>query len=98
MHPSDSLIASFAEWVHDNVDPSLSNDSQLATGTDDEFINNASSFVREMKETAFIVQSCSNNSLVIIDELGRGQHSSIHDTFFFIKSSKQVLERKMASE
>lgn len=44
-------------------------------GTDDDVLNNSSSFMREMKETAYIVQNCSNNSLVLIDELGRGAHS-----------------------
>ncbi|KAK3612393.1 hypothetical protein CHS0354_031987 [Potamilus streckersoni] len=41
-------------------------------GSDDSIETNCSSFMLEMKEINYIVQSASNNSLIIIDELGRG--------------------------
>lgn len=41
-------------------------------GTSDDMEENASSFAVEMTETAFILESCTPRSLVLIDELGRG--------------------------
>ncbi|CAH0476362.1 unnamed protein product [Peronospora belbahrii] len=41
-------------------------------GTSDDMEENASSFAVEMTETAFILESCTARSLVLIDELGRG--------------------------
>ena len=41
-------------------------------GTSDDMEENASSFAVEMTETAFILESCTAKSLVLIDELGRG--------------------------
>ena len=39
---------------------------------DDEVEFNVSAFSSEMREMAFILQNVSRNSLVLIDELGRG--------------------------
>ncbi|XP_063952097.1 mutS protein homolog 4-like [Lytechinus pictus] len=44
-------------------------------GCDDDIETNASSFTLEMREVNYIVQNCSHESLVIIDELGRGTSS-----------------------
>ncbi|CAE7746686.1 MSH4, partial [Symbiodinium microadriaticum] len=41
-------------------------------GTGDDMENNLSSFQVEMKETAHVLRSLSDQSLVIVDELGRG--------------------------
>ncbi|KAJ8571458.1 hypothetical protein ON010_g5378 [Phytophthora cinnamomi] len=41
-------------------------------GTSDDMEENASSFAVEMTETAFILETCTARSLVLIDELGRG--------------------------
>ncbi|KAJ3167556.1 MutS protein msh4 [Geranomyces variabilis] len=41
-------------------------------GMDDSLQANSSTFMLEMKETAFILQNVSSKSLIVIDELGRG--------------------------
>ena len=41
-------------------------------GSDDSLQSNASSFMLEMREMAFIFQNLSDSSLIIMDELGRG--------------------------
>lgn len=45
-------------------------------GTGDNVENNSSTFMTEMKETAFIMQNVSSKSLVVVDELGRATSSS----------------------
>ncbi|KAL1548977.1 MutS protein msh4, variant 3 [Salvia divinorum] len=45
-------------------------------GTMDSVESNSSSFMTEMKETAFILQNASHRSLIVVDELGRATSSS----------------------
>ncbi|XP_047951485.1 DNA mismatch repair protein MSH4 isoform X1 [Salvia hispanica] len=45
-------------------------------GTMDSVESNSSSFMTEMKETAFILQNASQRSLIVVDELGRATSSS----------------------
>ncbi|KAH9301213.1 hypothetical protein KI387_012796, partial [Taxus chinensis] len=45
-------------------------------GTGDNLESNSSTFMTEMKETAFLVQNVSPRSLIVIDELGRATSSS----------------------
>ncbi|XP_067119866.1 mutS protein homolog 4-like [Centruroides vittatus] len=41
-------------------------------GSNDDMESNLSTFMLEMKEMNYILQNCTENSLIIIDELGRG--------------------------
>ncbi|KAG5588937.1 hypothetical protein H5410_039451 [Solanum commersonii] len=45
-------------------------------GTMDSLESNSSTFMTEMKETAFIMQNVSHRSLIVMDELGRATSSS----------------------
>ncbi|KAL6556890.1 MutS protein msh4 [Orobanche hederae] len=45
-------------------------------GTTDSVESNSSTFMTEMKETAFILQNASYRSLIVVDELGRATSSS----------------------
>ncbi|XP_022154824.1 DNA mismatch repair protein MSH4 [Momordica charantia] len=45
-------------------------------GTEDSLESNSSTFMTEMKETAFVMQNVSHRSLVVVDELGRATSSS----------------------
>ncbi|KAF5193005.1 Dna mismatch repair protein muts [Thalictrum thalictroides] len=45
-------------------------------GTGDNIESNSSTFMTEMKETAFIMQNVSSRSLIVMDELGRATSSS----------------------
>jgi DNA mismatch repair protein MSH4 len=44
-------------------------------GTSDDIESNASTFLCEMKETSYILNRCTSNSLILVDELGRGTSS-----------------------
>lgn len=48
--------------------------SKLASrlGSDDDFVANSSTFMTEMRDIAYILSCIDENSLVLIDELGRG--------------------------
>ncbi|GFQ04093.1 DNA mismatch repair protein msh4 [Phtheirospermum japonicum] len=51
-------------------------------GTTDSVESNSSTFMTEMKETAFILQNASPRSLIVVDELGRATSSSDGYTIF----------------
>jgi DNA mismatch repair protein MSH4 len=51
---------------------SLSTELLARVSTDDCVEANVSTFASEMREMAFILRNCTPNSLVIVDELGRG--------------------------
>jgi DNA mismatch repair protein MSH4 len=46
--------------------------SSELSGTHDDMEHNLSTFMTEMKETAYLLDNLTDNSLLIVDELGRG--------------------------
>ncbi|KAK9102959.1 hypothetical protein Sjap_020213 [Stephania japonica] len=45
-------------------------------GTGDNLESNSSTFMTEIKETAFVMQNVSSKNLIVMDELGRATTSS----------------------
>lgn len=63
-------------------------------GSDDEFESNSSTFCKEMKDIAYVLNHLSDNSLVIIDELGRGT-SNIEGMAISAAICEQLLKSKV---
>ena len=61
-------------------------------GSDDDMESNSSTFMMEMKEMSFIVQNVTENSLLIIDELGRGT-SNVDGTCLAWSCCEELLQR-----
>lgn len=66
-------------------------------GSDDELESNASSFKMEMREAAYIVESITDNSLVVIDELGRGT-GYIEGVAISMAICQELLKSKVSSD
>ncbi|KAJ3196202.1 MutS protein msh4 [Irineochytrium annulatum] len=67
-HIGSFVPAEYASFrIHDNIFTRIGSDSEDST---------VSGFMLEMGEAAFILQNATENSLVIVDELGRGSSSS----------------------
>ena len=64
-------------------------------GTSDDMENNISTFSMEMKETAYIIEHANENSLVVIDELGRGT-SNLDGISLAFSISEELIHLKAA--